>query len=74
MLEAWDRRDRISAISCITLSPWEGRPGLYFELLPVNQTVHAEDVVAFLKELRRQLRARSRWCGIGMASTTRRGR
>jgi len=56
VLECWDRRDRISAISCITLSPVLGRPGLYFELLPVNQTVHAEDVVAFLKRLRRQLK------------------
>jgi hypothetical protein len=54
--EAWDRRDRMSAIRCITLSPWEGRPGRYFELLPVNKTVHAEEVVAFLKEWRRQLR------------------
>lgn len=56
VLSCWDRRDRISAISCITLSPREGRPGLYFELLPVNRTVHAEEVVAFLKGLRRQLR------------------
>jgi transposase len=56
VLKAWDRRDRISAISGITLSPWEGRPGLYFELLPVNQTAHATEVVAFLKNLRRQLR------------------
>jgi transposase len=56
ILECWDRRDRISAIRCITLSPKEGRPGLYFELLPVNRTVHAEEVVAFLKALRRQLR------------------
>lgn len=56
VLECWDRRDRISAISCITLSPLEGRPGLYFELLPVNRTVHAEEVVAFLKALKRQLR------------------
>lgn len=56
VLECWDRHDRISAISCITLSPLVGRPGLYFELLPVNHTVHAEEVVAFLKELRRQLR------------------
>jgi transposase len=56
VLDAWDRRDRISAIRCITLSPQEGRPGLYFELLPANKTVHAEDVVAFLKHLRRQLR------------------
>jgi transposase len=56
VLDAWDRRDRISAISCITLSPRQGRPGLYFDLLPLNQTVHAEDTVAFLKALRRQLR------------------
>ncbi len=56
VLECRDRRDRISAISCITLSPLVGRPGLYFELLPVNETAHAEDVVAFLKRLRRQLR------------------
>jgi transposase len=56
VLDCWDRRDRISAISCVTLSPVARRPGLYFELLPVNQTVHGEEVVAFLKELRRQLR------------------
>ena len=29
---------------------------MYFELLPANKTVHGEDVVAFLKELRCQLR------------------
>jgi transposase len=40
----------------LEFSPVEGRPGLYFDLLPVNRTVHAEEVVAFLKELRRQLR------------------
>jgi transposase len=56
VLSCWDRRDRLSAISCITLSPVQGRPGMYFELLPVNRTVHAEDVVAFLKALKRQLR------------------
>jgi len=56
VLECWDRRDKFSAISCITLSPFQGRPGLYFQLLPLNKTVHAEDTVAFLKELRRQLR------------------
>jgi transposase len=56
VLPCWDRRDKFSAISCITLSPWAGRPGLYFQLLPLNQTVHAAEVVAFLKQLRRQLR------------------
>jgi len=53
VLDAWDRRDRWSAISCVTLSPVAGRPGLYFDLLDHN--VHGEDVVAFLKELHRRL-------------------
>ena len=53
VLRAWDRRDRLSAMSCITLSPTAGRPGLYFDLLDHN--VHAEDVLAFLKELHRRL-------------------
>jgi transposase len=53
VLDAWDRRDRWSAISCITLSPGSGRPGLYFDLLDHN--VHGEDVVAFLKDLHRRL-------------------
>jgi transposase len=56
VLECWDRRDRISAISCITLSPLLGRPGLYFELLPLNETVRGQQIVEFLKELRQQLR------------------
>lgn len=53
----WDRRDRISAISAITVSPQRGRLNLYFELLPDKQTVHGEDTVAFLRQLRRDLRA-----------------
>jgi transposase len=52
VLDCWDRRDRISALSCITLSPLLGRPGLYFELLPLNKSAHGEEVVAFLKALR----------------------
>lgn len=55
ILEAWDRRDRISAISCLTVSPIQGRPGLVFDLLPDNTNVHAEDVAAFLERLRRRL-------------------
>ncbi len=55
VLPAWDRRDRISAISCVPLSPVLARPGLYFELLRPNQTVHAEQVAEFLQTLRRQL-------------------
>lgn len=56
VLEAWDRRDRISAISGVTLSPVRARPGLYFDLLPVHRTVHAEEVAEFPRGLRRRLR------------------
>jgi transposase len=53
VLDALDRRDRWSAISCITVSPVAGRPGLYFDLLDHN--VHGEDVVTFLADLHRRL-------------------
>jgi transposase len=53
---AWDRRDRISAISAITVSPKLHRLGLYFRLLPDDENVHAEDMVEFLKLLKRHLR------------------
>jgi transposase len=53
ILEAWDRRDKLSAISCITVSPVLGRPNLHFALSEDN--VHAEDVVAFLADLHRRL-------------------
>jgi transposase len=53
VLDAWDRRDRWSAISCITLSPVAGRPGLYFDLLDHN--IRGPDVVAFLAEMHRRL-------------------
>jgi transposase len=53
VLEAWDRRDKLSAISAITVSPLASRTNLYFDVLDHN--VHAEDVVAFLEELRRGL-------------------
>jgi transposase len=54
-IKSWDRRDRISAISAITVSPSRRRIGLYFRLLPDDANVHGEDTVAFLRELRRQL-------------------
>ena len=53
VLAAWDRRDRLSAISAITLSPVAARPNLYFEVF--DHTVHAEQVVAFLADLHRRL-------------------
>lgn len=52
VLPCWDRRDKISAISAITLTPRRYLPGLAFWLLPDKQNVHAEEVVAFLKQLR----------------------
>jgi transposase len=51
--DSWDRRDRLSAISCITVSPKARRRNLYFRVLSHN--VHGEDVVAFLKELKRAI-------------------
>jgi transposase len=53
VLDAWDRRDKRSAISCITVSPVLARPDRHFEVLPHN--VHAEDVVAFLADWHRRL-------------------
>src|SRR5947209_6646960 len=55
VLPAWQRHDRISALSCVTVGAGTDRPGLYFELLPAGLNVRAEDVVAFLRELRREL-------------------
>ena len=53
ILDAWDRRDRLSAISAITISPVAARPNLYFDLYPHH--IHGEQVVAFLAELHRRL-------------------
>jgi transposase len=53
VLDCWDRRDRLSAISCLTVSPQAGRLNLYFQLFPDN--VHGEEVVGFLRELKRML-------------------
>jgi transposase len=51
ILPAWDRRDRISVISAITVSPVRQRLGLCFRLLPTNGNATAADVVAFLRLL-----------------------
>src|SRR5262245_22159315 len=56
ILKCWDRCDKISAISAITLSPRQQRPGLFFELLPDKENVHGEEVVDFLRQLRQHLR------------------
>lgn len=56
ILPCWDRRDKISAISAITLTPQRHLPGLVFQLLPDKENFHGEEVVAFLKALRRRWR------------------
>jgi transposase len=53
VLDSWDRRDRLSAISCLTVSPKASHLNLYFRLFP--HTVHGEDVVEFLRELKQVL-------------------
>lgn len=53
LLDCWDRRDRLSAISGLTVSPQARRLNLHFQLLPEN--ARGEDVVEFLRQLKRQL-------------------
>jgi transposase len=48
------KRDRISAISCVTLSPQGLHVGLYFWLL-FNENFHGTEVVEFLKYLSRKV-------------------
>jgi transposase len=55
VLSCLDRRDRISAISAITLSPERARLNFYFTLLSDNKNVKAADVVSFLRHLKQQL-------------------
>jgi transposase len=48
------KHDRISVISCVTLSPQAMRVGFYFQLL-INANVHGEEVVEFLRYLTGQV-------------------
>lgn len=56
ILDCWDRRDRISAISGLTVSPQSRRPNLVFDLMPDNANITANEVVEFLAQLKRELR------------------
>ena len=56
ILKTWDRHDRISAISAVTISPKRRRLGLYFRLLPEGANAHGEDMVAFLRQFRDHIR------------------
>ena len=51
---AWDRRDRLSVIGVVTLSPTKSRVGSYFSVQREN--IRAEHVVNSLRRLRRKIR------------------
>ncbi|HOX58047.1 MAG TPA: transposase [Verrucomicrobiota bacterium] len=51
VLKSWDRHDRLSVISAITLSPKQRRPGLYFHAQ--RQNVKAENCRWFLQQVRK---------------------
>jgi transposase len=55
VLRCRDRRDKISAISAITLTPKRYLPDLVFWLLEDKANFHGEEVVEFLKQLRRRM-------------------
>jgi transposase len=54
VLRHFDRRDRISAISAISVSPKRRRLNLYFQLHPKN--IQQQEVRSFLRHLLRHLR------------------
>ena len=54
LIHHWDRRDKVSAISAITVSPRRQHLGLYLHVHPNNLT-HVE-VAVFLRDLLRHLR------------------
>jgi transposase len=50
---AWDRYDRLSVISAVTLSPTRRQIGLPFQIHADN--IRTAEAIAFVKQLRRQL-------------------
>lgn len=50
---SWDRRDHLSAISAVTVSPRRRRLGLYFDILDHN--VRTDDFEAFVVHVLRRL-------------------
>lgn len=53
LLRQWDRRDRLSAISALTVSPRRRRFGLYWALYRHN--IRNTEILRFLQALRRHL-------------------
>jgi transposase len=56
VLNAWDRHDRLTAITALVLSPKRRRCSLYFQLLDHN--ARFDDFVWFLVQLRKETRRR----------------
>lgn len=56
ILRAWDRHDRLSVISAVTLAPHRRRLGLYWSAQTEN--VRGPDVVSFLRAVRRHVRGK----------------
>jgi len=54
ILECWDRHDRLSVISALTLAPQRQRIGLYFDIHSHN--IRADDVYRFIQTIRGRLR------------------
>ena len=54
ILNCWDRHDRLSVISALTVSPKRRRLGLYFDIFDHN--IVTDDFVHFVVRLRRRLR------------------
>lgn len=52
VLDPWGRRDRLSAIRAITVSPVAARPNLFLDVYPHH--AHGEQVVAFRADLHRR--------------------
>jgi len=56
LLSCFDRRDRVSAISCVTVSAQARRFNFYFQLLADNRNAKAGNIVNFLQNLKAHLR------------------
>ena len=54
VLKEWDRHDRLSVVSALTVAPKRRRFGLYWR--SQRRNIRGEDLVAFLRELLRHLR------------------
>lgn len=53
VLNCWDRHDRLSAISAVSLSPQRRRLGLYFDV--VDHNIVTDDFVQFVAHLVRRI-------------------